>query len=555
MPHEDSDQEDPNELDPDQEAPDEVDPDKFSPKKLDLDAVVTLAAATFTSKTSSPEARSLRYFRANKLGEPLTNGPHVALHEHTVAVLNALAYVSVNESSPALAIGLTIKPLQLVVATNKEIPSPTIVEHLSTICSTLKNISDAKFCTCSDHNPSNADLGEESPDPDFFDENLEFHYSNLFLQIYKYSHEKLQTKHQKRWKVLKGFGNQLTVWKTKVTREQGNREELVEPHKTFFDSLNSFRSSGLGLRDGLIEFSRSGWKMDATEMDTLRSDWYNILADAKNILDQKVGGISMCDYWAMRVFVAGQQPDQKERPDKKEKPLQLRRAIEKLVAFHRHVFTLIRFANSKQMRSSFFLSKITVISAEKKHPFALSWPSKREWGNLLGSIYDKHGLTRESGSDVTKAEQKMKLRAIKCGIAATIHCECAMVAYLYQNAAFQAFSYIGVSKLCCKACHYWIEAFNCTMSTTFRTRGSHDKWYGGWARPGLSKAANQGKVDAMFLAFVEGELCKHQLGKHMARKSGASDSSGSHEPMVPTRHRGYKVSNVAKREIMYGRLY
>lgn len=76
----------------------------------------------------------------------------------------------------------------------------------------------------------------------------------------------------------------------------------------------------------------------------------------------------MCDYWAMRVFLAGQQPDQKERSDKKEKPLQLRRAIKKLVAFHRHVFTLIRFANSQRMRSLFFSSKLTVISAEKKHP-------------------------------------------------------------------------------------------------------------------------------------------------------------------------------------------
>ncbi len=76
------------------------------------------------------------------------------------------------------------------------------------------------------------------------------------------------------------------------------------------------------------------------------------------------------------------------------------------------------------MRSSFFSSKITVISAEKKHPCALSWLSnKQEWGDLLGSIYQKHGLT-----DVTKAEQKMKSRAIKCGVAAIIHCECAMVA-------------------------------------------------------------------------------------------------------------------------------
>ncbi len=53
VPHEDSDQEGPEELaldevDPDQEAPEEMDPDKFNSQKFDLDAVVTLAAAMFT---------------------------------------------------------------------------------------------------------------------------------------------------------------------------------------------------------------------------------------------------------------------------------------------------------------------------------------------------------------------------------------------------------------------------------------------------------------------------------------------------------------------------
>ena len=106
-PHEDYGQEDPNESYPDQEAPEEVDPDKFNSQKFDLDAVVvTLAAAIFTPKTSSLEARSLRRSRPNELG-----GPDPALHQRTVAVLDALAYVSVNGSSPAVAVGLTMKPL------------------------------------------------------------------------------------------------------------------------------------------------------------------------------------------------------------------------------------------------------------------------------------------------------------------------------------------------------------------------------------------------------------------------------------------------------------
>lgn len=40
---------------------------------------------------------------------------------------------------------------------------------------------------------------------------------------------------------------------------------------------------------------------------------------------------------------------------------------------------------------------------------------------------------------MTKAEQKMKSGATKCRVAANIHCECVMVAYLYQYAAFKNF--------------------------------------------------------------------------------------------------------------------
>lgn len=387
-----------------------------------------------------------------------------------------------------------MKPLQLLVTANEETPSTTVVEHLNTICSILKNISDTKFSTCSYPDlSSDSVLREESPLPDVFDENLDSHYNNLFLQIYKYSHKRILTKNKRRLQVLESFGNQLTVWKNRVPRERGNRLDLDEPHKVFIDEINALWVSGSGMEICLNNLSQSGWKLDLTERVELRGYCHLMQAEVKYLLGQKAGGISMCEYWAMKVFPANQ------RPDSKKKPLQLRRAIEKLVSFYCHVFSLIRFANSKRMRSSFFLSKITIISAEKTHPSALSWPSnKREWGDILESIKNKHNLIRESGSDVKKAEQKLKSRATRYGVAAIVHCECAMVAYLHKYPTLQAFSYIGVPKLCCKACHYWMVAFNRTMSTAFRTRGIHDKWNGGWARPGLGKAANQNKVDAMF---------------------------------------------------------
>ena len=70
-----------------------------------------------------------------------------------------LAYLSVNKSSPIIVIGLTIKPLQLLVIINNKILSITIFKYPNNIYSTLQNISDAKFYIYLDPNSqSNADL-------------------------------------------------------------------------------------------------------------------------------------------------------------------------------------------------------------------------------------------------------------------------------------------------------------------------------------------------------------------------------------------------------------
>lgn len=74
---EDTDQEGLDELPPDEVDPDqEVKTDKFKSQKFNIDAVVTLAAAIFTSKTYYLEAQTLRCSHANDLG-----GPDALLHE------------------------------------------------------------------------------------------------------------------------------------------------------------------------------------------------------------------------------------------------------------------------------------------------------------------------------------------------------------------------------------------------------------------------------------------------------------------------------------------
>lgn len=187
------------------------------------------------------------------------------------------------------------------------------------------------------------------------------------------------------------------------------------------------------------------------------------------------------------------------------------------------------------MRLSFFSSDVTVISAEKKRSTLLSWHTKtQKWEDLLGSIYSKYELKRVVGQKLRNKELKMANRATRYKVAARIHCECGIVTYLHQFSAFPAFSYIGVSKLSCKPCYYWIKAFNKTMNTRFRIKGCHDKWYGRWARPELGKPNNQAKVDAKFLSFVEGELCRYLIGAGIIRERSSSESSTSSEPMIPS---------------------
>ena len=213
--------------------------------------------------------------------------------------------------------------------------------------------------------------------------------------------------------------------------------------------------------------------------------------------------------------------------------LQLRRAVEKLVEFHQHVFTILKFASLPRMRPTFFSAEIRVTSIEKERPALLKWPSdKPEWMDLLSTIYIKQGLERETGQTAKVCEQFLTERAVEHGRAKTVNCECAIVAYLHPHSSSPAFFYVGVSKYSCKPSYDWIKAYNDTAGTIFRTKGTNNKWCKGWARPGLSKVKYQEKVDARFLEMVENVLCARQIEVGMAKRRSASDRSDSSEYMV-----------------------
>ncbi len=258
--------------------------------------MVTLTAVFFQSDTCSDEAPSLRSIPR---GGPLTNGPNVALHDRTVAVLDALAYVSMHKSSPAVAIGLTLNPLQLVVATNEDNPSEDILNHLTTICSTLKKISDAKF----PHKLSHVNLREESLKVDLMDVRLEALSNDLFLKLYKYSYGRWKEKHSKRWKVFEAFRAQLKLWEDADQETDPNK---IEQKEIFLHHLQGVRLSALSLQDCLYNTCRPDCKTDINELGTLKEEWQWLLAVSAKILDLTAeGGTKACDYWAKKVAPNG----------------------------------------------------------------------------------------------------------------------------------------------------------------------------------------------------------------------------------------------------------
>lgn len=187
----------------------------------------------------------------------------------------------------------------------------------------------------------------------------------------------------------------------------------------------------------------------------------------------------------------------------------------------------MNFAALAQMHALFFSTEIRVTPVEKKRPGLLRWPSnKAEWMNLLSTIYTKQGFEREGGQIAINSKQNLVEKAVEHERAETVHCECAVVAYLHPYNSSPAFFYIGLSKSPCKPSCIWMKAYNDAAGTIFHTKRTNHKWYKGWARPGLGQAEFQDKLDAKFQEMMEKELCMGQMDLGLARSS--SDFGISH---------------------------
>lgn len=231
-----------------------------------------------------------------------TQGPHLERHEHTVAILDALAGVCTRDKGLAVAIGLRMgKPIEIILATNEEYPSETIINHLTAICSTLKKISDRKFCFQVSKTGVQPVHGE-----DFEDRELQDLYEELFLGVYKHSYDKLEFKNARWWSIFEEFRAHSLDWVQRMKQEEGQQEnvvELIEPHQSVFRDLVLFRANAIALQSSLFECCQTE-KVSSTQMQLLKARWYRMVICAHGILDDSLA----CEYWATKVATDGKLP-------------------------------------------------------------------------------------------------------------------------------------------------------------------------------------------------------------------------------------------------------
>ena len=148
------------------------------------------------------------------------------------------------------------------------------------------------------------------------------------------------------------------------------------------------------------------------------------------------------------------------------------------------------------------------------------------WRKVLQGILERQEIELEGSPEESQAiEKKILDKALAQKSRLVEHCECLLVTYLLCHDSPIPISYIGVSKLSCKACFLWLQAVGEVTDLKFNTRGCHNKWYPGWSTPALSHSRFKDRIHHAFLEKVESELCEGLKTSNFARPRARSDSS------------------------------
>ena len=194
----------------------------------------------------------------------------------------------------------------------------------------------------------------------------------------------------------------------------------------------------------------------------------------------------------------------------------LRRSIDKITTFYRHIHALSLSAYSPRLSPIYKLDfSIILVPVPAASIPAVIPTGTQQWLEIRDAMYRLKGY--ESTSSACPIPRNFH------GRTPIIHCQISLILYLDSTSDRPTFNYIGVSKLSCKACHLWITAHRkCTKGLKRYTGGSHDKWYP-WYMPQCPEEINR-----YFVGLVATEYCEvgEKIGK-ARRLSSESDSTAA----------------------------
>ena len=374
----------------------------------------------------------------------------------------------------------------------------------------------------------------ESPQFDISEGYGNVFFQQLFKEVFQFSFQKAQKRQAKYQTILKAFLQQYDSWFThQESMALQGKAEAEWRHEEDFEQFRLWFGSLENMNKILHVLESKAWVSDPNEVDHLIKEWWFVYNSGTQLLKNRAA----CDTWAEDVkqfgnlYVYSTLGQLTNNVGSSNQPCRLKRAIEKLSTIHFQVGTLLRFAFSRRMRyllhdRTLRITRVKVKAPKKKRSFPSTEP---EWRVVLHGVFDRLGLQLEGTKEEARANEKEIFRKAAAQGKGIQHCECLLVADLIHRGSFPPVSYIGVSKLSCKACFLWLQAVGEVTGCKFHTKGCHDKWYPSWSAPALGGNKSKHKINKYFLEKVESELYENLTASKFARPRAHSDSSNSSE--------------------------
>ena len=168
--------------------------------------------------------------------------------------------------------------------------------------------------------------------------------------------------------------------------------------------------------------------------------------------------------------------------------------LRKIESFANDIRVLLKAANSPQCRRLFTYGfnvralPIEILQAASVPRTSKQWETVLENALLIRNLH-KTGVERDYLVNIERVKEDtayMEKETISQNL--VVHCEVKLLTHIFETETEitgtpKAYTYIGVSKLSCRGCQAFFEAFNEIHSTHFTTKGSHSKSYWPWRFP------------------------------------------------------------------------